>query len=409
MERCRSVGRTFTPAAFPTEFFSLTGRNGIQLRATVSSFGPILLGKVLDLTEAQQSVLAMVFKYCDDQRMPLLDFEDLRSVLTWLSGEGKADLKAYGGMSTATVGVLVRKMVELEQQGAASFFGESELEIADLMRVQDGRGMINVLSLADVQDKPRLYSAFLMWLLGQFYYRMPEVGDPDKPKLVFFFDEAHQLFDDASSSLVEHIEQVARLIRSKGIGVFFITQTPKDVDEDVLSQLGNRIQHAFRVFTPKDARNLKAIASTFPQSEFLDEASALTNLGTGEALVTVLDPKGVPTEVAAAQILAPSSSMSAIDDEGYRRVIASSPLLSKYAQPMDRESAHEILAKKLEESAVEPEKPPVQRSTSRRTREPKSAIEQALDSRMARDVARQATRTVTQQIMRGIFGLLKGR
>src|SRR5215218_8418824 len=245
-QRVQSVGGTHTPEAFPVEFFSLTGNRGIQLRATVTSFGPILLGKVLDLTEVQQSVLAMVFKYCDDRKMPLLDFDDLRSVLNYLTTDGKEDLKTYGGMSSATVGVLVRKMVELEQQGASKFFGEPELDMNDLLRVVNGKGVVNILSLSDVQDKPRLYSTFLMWLLGQFYYRMPEVGDPDKPKLVFFFDEAHQLFADASSALVEHIEQVSRLIRSKGIGVFFITQAPKDVDEDVLAQLGNRVQHAIR-------------------------------------------------------------------------------------------------------------------------------------------------------------------
>lgn len=429
--RCATVGRTFNPEGFPVEFYSLTGRNGTQVRATVSTFGPILLGKVLDLTDVQQSVLAMVFKYCDDRKLPLLDFDDLRSVLNHLSTDGKEELKEYGGMSSATVGVLVRKMVELEQQGAATFFGEPELDINDLLRTVDGRGVVNILSLSDVQDKPRLYSAFLMWLLGQFYNRMPEVGDPDKPKLVFFFDEAHQLFDDASSKLVEHIEQVARLIRSKGIGVFFITQTPKDVDEDVLAQLGNRIQHAFRVFTPKDAKNLKAIASTFPDSQFVDEAKALTTLGVGEALVTILNPKGVPTEVAPAQILAPSSSMSAIDDAQYRQVLSGSQVASKYANPVNRESAHELLQKKLEAAAederdefgwkedaddFEWRKRGGSRSTTRRTaapsrsrREPKSTLEKALDSRMAQNMARQATRTVTQSIVRGIFGMLKGK
>jgi len=412
--RAATVGRTFTPEAFPVDFFSLTGARGIQLRATISSFGPVLLGKVLDLTDVQQSVLAMVFKYCDDRRMPLLDFDDLRGVLTYLSNEGKEELKQYGGMSSATVGVLVRKMVELEQQGAAKFFGEPELDIHDLLRTVDGKGVVNILSLADVQDKPRLYSTFLMWLLGQFYYRMPEVGDPDKPKLVFFFDEAHQLFADASSALVEHIEQIARLIRSKGIGVFFITQTPKDVDEDVLAQLGNRIQHAFRVFTAKDAKNLKAIASTFPITKEVDVASALTNLGIGEAVVTVLDEKGIPTPVVPAQIIAPSSSMSAIDDAQYGRVIAASPIAPKYATSINRESAHEMLQKKLEQSvetreevSEESQKDEFewrQQTPRRRGRARQSAVERTVQT-----VARQATRTLTQQVVRGIFGMLKGR
>ena len=323
-------------------------------------------------------------------------------------------------------------MVELEQQGAARFFGEPELDMNDLMRTVNGRGVVNILSLSDVQDKPRLYSTFLMWLLGQFYYRLPEVGDADKPKLVFFFDEAHQLFDDASSALVEHIEQVARLIRSKGIGVFFITQTPKDVDEDVLAQLGNRVQHAIRAFTPKDAKNIKATASTFPESEYVDVAKSLTTLGTGEALVTALNPKGIPTPVATAQILGPCSAMSAIDDAQYARVMASSVLAPKYATAINRESAHEILRRKLEETAAraeerdefesKQEQQPEEfdwrgRSTSRpartrrsaRPRQEKSVVAEVFESRMAQNVARQATRTVTQSIVRGIFGMLKGR
>jgi DNA helicase HerA-like ATPase len=421
--RAASVGRTHTPEAFPVEFFSLTGTRGTQVRATVSSFGPVLLGKVLDLTDVQQSVLAVVFKYCDDRHMPLLDFDDLRGVLTYLTTDGKAELKNYGGISAATVGVLVRKMVELEQQGAAKFFGEPELDIQDLLRTVDGKGVVNILSLSDVQDKPRLYSTFLMWLLGQFYYRLPEVGDAEKPKLVFFFDEAHQLFDDASSALVEYIEQVARLIRSKGIGVFFITQTPKDVDEDVLAQLGNRVQHAIRAFTPKDAKNVKATASTFPISEHVDVTKSLTTLGIGEALVTVLDTKGVPTAVATAQILAPCSSMSAIDEAQYNGVRATSQLAQKYATPVNRESAHEMLQKKLQEIAAaqaEPEPQPqyapapspnddfAWRQQRRAPAAPRRTRQTAVE-RTVQTVARQATRTVTQQIVRGIFGMLKGR
>ncbi|HSP15517.1 MAG TPA: helicase HerA-like domain-containing protein [Thermoanaerobaculia bacterium] len=399
LARVRSGGREFKPEAFPVEFFSLTGKNGTQVRATVSSFGPILLGKVLDLTDVQQSVLALVFKYCDDKQLPLLDFADLRSILNYLVGDqGKDQLKDYGGMSAATVGVLVRKMVELEQQGAAKFFGEPELDIHDLMRTAGGKGVVNILSLSDVQDKPRLYSTFLMWLLGQFYYRMPEVGDPDKPKLVFFFDEAHLLFEDSSSALVEHIEQVARLIRSKGIGVFFITQTPKDVDEDVLAQLGNRVQHAVRAFTPNDARNVKATASTFPPSEFFTVDKALTSLGTGEALVSILNPKGVPTTVAITQIAAPSSSMSSIDDAAYQQVMSGSVLAPKYGNAIDRESAHEILARKITVAAQVPATAPT-----------KSTFEEIMGSGVVKAAATQAARSVTQQVVRGLFGLLKGR
>ncbi|MHB9000857.1 MAG: helicase HerA-like domain-containing protein, partial [Thermoanaerobaculia bacterium] len=347
----------------------------------------------------------------------LLDFKDLREVLNYLGNEGKFEAKTYGGMSPATVGVLIRKMVELEQQGADKYFGEPELDINDLMRTDaNGRGIINVLSLADVQDKPRLYSTFLMWLLGQFYYDLPEIGDPEKPKLVFFFDEAHLLFNDASSALVEHIEQVARLIRSKGIGVFFITQTPKDVSNDVLAQLGNRVQHAVRAFTPQDAKNLKATASTFPKSSHFDVDETLTSLGIGEALITVLNPKGVPTEVAAAQILAPASSMSQLTPEEYSAVLSRSQVALKYSTAIDRESAHEILTRKLEalreaeaeiaeaenRRVLEEREYRSRTGTPRRGRRSKTLTEQVLGS----SVARQATRTVVQQVVRGLFGML---
>jgi DNA double-strand break repair helicase HerA and related ATPase len=403
--RQKSAGREFKPEAFPVEFFSLTGTHGTQVRATVTSFGPILLGKVLDLTDVQQSVLAMVFKYCDDKQLPLLDFADLKEVLNYLAGTGKDDLKQYGGMSAATVGVLVRKMVELEQQGAAKFFGEPELDIRDLMRSVGGKGIVNILSLSDVQDKPRLYSTFLMWLLGQFYYKMPEVGDPDKPKLVFFFDEAHLLFEDSSSALVEHIEQVARLIRSKGVGVFFITQTPKDIEDNVLAQLGNRVQHAVRAFTPQDAKNVKATASTFPQSEFVQIDKALTALGTGEALVSVLNPKGVPTPVAVTQINAPSSSMTALDESGYQQVIESSQVALKYANPIDRQSAYEILGAKISAAAGAAPSP----AAGQKQAQSSSTFTDMLKSPIVQQAARQAARTVTSQVIRGIFGMLKGR
>jgi len=261
-----------------------------------------------------------------------------------------------------------------------------------------------VLSLSDVQDKPRLWSTFLMWLLGQFYYRMPEVGDPDKPKLVFFFDEAHLLFNDASSALEQHIEQVARLIRSKGIGVFFITQTPKDVDEDVLAQLGNRVQHAVRAFTPKDAKNVKATASTFPPSEFVSVEKVLTNLGTGEALVSVLNPKGIPTPVAITQIAAPSSSMTAVDESVYQQVIGTSMIASKYANPIDRESAHEILARKMNAAASVPSAP-----VAPRAQQQSSAFNDMMKNPVVRSAATQAARTITTTVIRGLFGMLKGR
>jgi DNA helicase HerA-like ATPase len=412
--RLAAAGRTFHGEAFPVEFFSLTGARGTQLRATVSSFGPVLLGKVLDLTDVQQSVLAMVFKYCDDRRMPLLDFKDLREVLLYLQGDGKADLAEYGAMSGQTVGVLVRKMVELEQQGAGRFFGDPELDIADLVRTNAGRGVVNILSLSDVQDKPRLWSTFLMWLLGQFYYKLPEVGDPDKPKLVFFFDEAHLLFESASKALEEHIELVARLIRSKGIGVFFITQTAKDIDDDVLAQLGNRVQHAVRAFTPKDAKDLKAAASTFPPSEYFDAGKMLTTLGIGEAFVSVLDPHGVPTPGAPVQILPPSSSMTAIDDGQFQRVAAASVVGPKYASAVDRESAYEMLRGRIASAAGDsPSQSSARRAESQpapsrgRAHEETSVLKDVLGSRVVKNAANQAVRSIVREGLRGLFGMLK--
>lgn len=409
--RMSRVGREFHPESFPTEFYSLSGAKGAQLRATVSSFGPILLGKVLDLTETQQSVLSLVFKYCDDREMPLLDFKDLRGVLQYLTGEGKEELKDYGGISSATVGVLLRKMVELEQQGAERFFGEPELDLADLMRTApDGRGILSILTLSDVQEKPRLYSTFLMWMLGRLYYDLPEAGDLDKPKLVFFFDEAHQLFDDASSALVEHIEQVARLIRSKGVGVFFITQTPKDVDEDVLGQLGNRVQHAVRVLTPKEARNLRATASTFPATEYYELDRELTALAIGDAVVSLLTPKGAPNEVAVAQIVAPSSSMLPLDPNEYDRRVASSAIGSKYRVPIDRDSAHEILQRKIREVErdveVKDRRDEVETKTSPPAARPRARKRMGAGERVAGQVARQATRTVTSFLLRELMGVL---
>ena len=276
----------FTPSGHPVEFLSLSGKLGAQVRATVSSFGPLLLGKVLDLNETQTSILALVFKYCDDNELPLLDLKDLATTLKFLSSdEGKPILEEYGGMSSASVGVLLRSIVVLEQEGADIFFGEPEFDVDDLLRTTpEGEGIVHVLELSDVMDKPRLFSTFMLWMLAQLYETLPEAGDLPKPKLCFFFDEAHLLFDDASDALMDQIERTARLIRSKGVGVYFVTQAPTDVPASVLSQLGNRIQHALRAFTPDDAEALRKTARTFPMTEFYDVERTLTSLGIGEAL-----------------------------------------------------------------------------------------------------------------------------
>jgi DNA double-strand break repair helicase HerA and related ATPase len=349
VERVSSLGWTFEPSGHPVEFLSLSGKLGAQVRATVHSFGPLLLGKVLDLNETQTSILALVFKYCDDNDLPLLDLKDLAATLKYLSSDdGKAVLADYGGMSPASVGVLLRSLVVLEQEGADVFFGEPEFEVDDLLRTSpDGTGIISVLELSDVMDKPRLFSTFMLWMLAQLYESLPEVGDLPKPKLCFFFDEAHLLFDDASQALLDQIERTARLIRSKGVGVYFVTQAPTDVPSPVLAQLGNRVQHALRAFTPDDADALRKTARTFPTTTFYDVESTITSLGTGEALVTVLTPKGVPTPLAATRLLPPDSLMAPIDEVQFRGTIATSPFQAKYGTTVDRDSAYERLTAKI--------------------------------------------------------------
>src|SRR5262245_35405149 len=353
--RARETGYAWKPAGFPVEYLSLTGTRGAQLRATVSSFGPLLLARVLGLNETQASVLALVFKYCDDQKLPLLDFHDLRAGLQWLTGDGAGELANYGGMSKQSVGVLLREMVELEQQGAGTFFGEPEFDLGDLMHVaSDGRGTISALELSDVQDRPAMFSTFMMWMLARLYHDLPEAGDVDKPKLVFFFDEAHLLFDGASKEFLTQVEQVVRLIRSKGVGVFFITQSPKDVPADVLGQLGNRVQHALRAFTPDDEKALKAAARTFPKTEFYDIEQILTTLGTGEALITVLAPNGVPTPPVATRLIPPAARMGPLTDSELQQRLAASAQVKGYAQAIDRESAREMLEERMAPAAGEP-------------------------------------------------------
>ena len=351
--RAADTGYQWSASAFPVEFLSLTGAKGAQLRATVSSFGPQLLAKVLDLNETQTSVLALVFKYCDDKGLLLLDLADLRSVLQYLSDDGADELKAYGGMSKQTVGVLLREMVELEQQGAGKFFGEPMFDLDDLLQVErDGRGLVSVLELSDVQQKPALFSTFMLWMLATLYNDLPEVGDIDRPKLVFFFDEAHLLFNDASKDFLQQIAQTVRLIRSKGVGVFFVTQSPTDVPDEVLAQLGSRVQHALRAHTPNDAKALKATVNTYPNAAYDDLGEVITTLGIGEAIITVMDERGAPTPVAWTRLRAPESLMAPTAAEAMQATVAASPRAAKYAAVVDRESAREMLAKKLEDGEI---------------------------------------------------------
>ena len=352
-ERMASLALPFNPSGHPVEFLSLSGQRGAQVRATVSSFGPLLLGKVLDLNETQTSILALIFKYCDDNDLPLLDLKDLSAALKFLSSdEGKPYLADYGGMSPASVGVLLRSIVVLEQEGADVFFGEPEFDVLDLLRTSaaglaEPEGIISLLELSDVMEKPRLFSTFMLWILAQLYEALPEIGDVQKPKLCFFFDEAHLLFDDASEALMDQIERTARLIRSKGVGVYFVTHAPTDVPSPVLSQLGNRVQHALRAFTPDDADALRKTVRTFPMTEFYDVEKLLTSLGIGEAAVTVLSPRGIPTPLAATRLIAPDSSMEPLDDTEFQRLIAESPLTAKYGATVDRDSAYERITARL--------------------------------------------------------------
>jgi DNA helicase HerA-like ATPase len=403
-QRASDTGFAWTGQGYPVEFLSLTGQRGAQLRATVSSFGPLLLAKILDLNDTQASVLSLVFKYCDDQGLLLLDFSDLRAVLQHLTGDGAGELKAYGGMSQATVGVLLREMVELEQQGAEAFFGEPEFDLDDLLQIdRDGRGVVSVLELTDVQDRPALFSTFMMWMLARLYHDLPEVGDPDKPKLVFFFDEAHLLFANASKAFLEQVQQVVRLIRSKGVGIFFVTQTPKDVPSEILGQLGHKVQHALRAFTPEDDAALKAAARTFPKTEFYDVQQTLTTLGIGEALVTVLTPKGVPTPPFATRLIPPASRMGPLTDAEMAGRLAASAQIRKYAQAVDRESARELLAARAggpTAAGRERPAPPPAPAPRRGAKPAPSPIEQILKSPVARSVAGQLTR--------GLLGALLG-
>jgi DNA helicase HerA-like ATPase len=347
--RCESLRWAFQATGHPIEILSLSGKSGAHVRASISSFGPLLLGKVLDLNETQTSILSLVFRYCDDQHLPLLDLADLRTTLKFLvSDDGKAVLEDLGGISPASLGVILRSIVTLEQEGAGDFFGEPEFDVDELLRTSlDGRGIVTLLEVADVMDRPRLYSTFVLWMLAQLYEGLPEVGDLPKPKLAFFFDEAHLLFKDASEALMDQIERTARLIRSKGVGVYFVTQAPTDVPSPVLSQLGNRIQHALRAFTPDDADALRKTARTFPVTSHYDVERTITALGIGEAFVTVLSPKGVPTPLAATRLLPPDSRMAPLSAPEIASVVAASPLAARYNQAVDRESAYEIITARL--------------------------------------------------------------
>lgn len=401
-ERHEKIGLAFEPKSFPVEILSLSEQDGVKLRATVSEFGPILLSRILDLSVTQEGILAVVFKYCDDHKLPLLDLKDLKKVLQYATGTGKKEFtKEYGRISTSSTGTILRKIIELEQQGAELFFGEKSFDVDDLTRIDDtGRGYINIIRLTDIQDRPKLFSTFMLSLLAEIYSTFPEQGDSDRPELVFFIDEAHLIFKEASDALLDQIESIVKLIRSKGIGLYFVTQNPTDVPPAVLSQLGLKVQHALRAFTARDRKAIKLTAENYPISEYYDTKEVLTSLGIGEALITALDEKGRPTPLAATLLRAPMSRMDILTDSELKEVIDNSALISKYNKVVDRESAYELLNEKIEkaEREAEREKEKEERSSSRRT-----------TSRRRRSTRQDPIVKVltSATFIRGVLGILK--
>ena len=411
--RASSVGQTWEATAFPVTYYALGGQGtGIPLRVTMTSFGPILLSKVLGLNETQESSLGLVFHYADQAGLPLLDLADLRAVVHYLtSDEGKSDLKELGGLSSATAGVILRELIAFESQGADAFFGEPEFESKDLLQVAaDGRGMVSMVELPNLQDRPALFSTFLMWLLADLFHDLPEVGDPEKPKLVFFFDEAHLLFDDASKAFLDQIAQTVRLVRSKGVGVFFVTQSPTDVPDDVLAQLGSRIQHQLRAATPNDAKALKATVNTYPTSSYDDLGKVILSLGIGEAVVTVMNERGAPTPVAWTRLRAPESLMGPADPTTMDAAVKASPGWATYSQVVDRESASEKLAARMQagaEKAATEKADTAGRSSGGARTSPRPAKPQdtTFEKVVKSSAFKYAVRYATREAVRGMFGI----
>ncbi len=410
-ERHLKIGIPFHKDISPVEFLSLSDEKGARLRATVSEFGPVLFSKILGLNETQSGIVSVVFKYCDDKKLPLLDLKDFKKTLQYLMGEGKEEIEGdYGRLSTASVGAIMRKIVEIEQQGAETFFGETSFDVDDLCRIdENGKGMVSVIRLTDIQDKPKLFSTFMLQMLAEIYATFPEKGDADQPELVIFIDEAHLVFEKASDALLNQIESIIKLIRSKGVGIFFVTQNPKDVPDDVLGQLGLKIQHALRAFTAKDRKAIKLTAQNYPLTDYYDTEQLLTELGIGEALVTVLNEKGIPTPLVHCLLRAPQSRMDILSDEEIDDIISQSKIISKYNKEVDRESAYEVLGKKIEaaqeaehQEELRKQQEKAKKSTSKRRSKEKSGFEKVVDS----TVGRQVGRTIARELTRGLLGAL---
>lgn len=403
-ERQNLIGESYTPMGSPVEFLSLSGEKGAKLRATVSEFGPILFSKILELNETQSSIISIIFKYCDDKKLPLLDLEDMRKVLQYVSEnpEGKKELTTtYGTISPASLGTILRKIVALEQQGATLFFGEPSFDVHDLLQTKDGKGVVNIIRLTDIQNKPALFSTFMLSLLAEIYNVLPESGDSDKPKLVVFIDEAHLIFKEASKSLLDQIETMVKLIRSKGVGLYFCTQVPGDIPDGVLSQLGLKIQHALRGFTAKDRKQIQKAVENYPISTYYKADEVITQLGIGEAFVTALNEKGIPTPLAHTYMRSPNSRMDVLTEQEIDSILKNSNLVGKYYHDIDRHSAYEILSAKMEQASETTTK-----STSKptsRTKKEKSTIETILTDRTTKSFIT----TIGNQLIRMFFGKLK--
>ncbi|GAB1857067.1 DUF853 family protein [Flavobacteriaceae bacterium MHTCC 0001] len=405
-ERHEKIGLPFDAKAFPVEVLTLSEQDGVRLRATVSEFGPVLLSRILDVTETQAGIISVIFKYCDDNKLPLLDLKDFKKILQYATQEGKKEFtEAYGRISTASTGAILRKIIELEQQGADLFFGETSFEVDDLLRIDDdGRGYINIIRLTDIQDRPKLFSTFMLSLLAEIYSTFPEQGDSGRPELIMFIDEAHLIFNEASDALLDQIESIVKLIRSKGVGLYFVTQNPTDVPEAVLGQLGLKVQHALRAFTAKDRKAIKLTAQNYPDSEYYDTTEVLTSLGIGEALVSALDEKGRPTPLAATMMRAPMSRMDILTGTELATLLSKSKLAKKYNETVDRESAYELLNEKIKKAEAEEAK--------EKARKEKEALKKA-ESKQRTYAKRKSTRMnpvvkvlTSATFIRSVFGIL---
>lgn len=408
-ERSKLLGYDFKPQAYPVELLTLSDKPGVRLRATVSEFGPVLLSKILGLNDTQGGVVALIFKYCDDNKLPLLDLKDFIKVLQYATNEGKAELeKLYGKISTTSTGTILRKVIELQQQGADSFFGEKSFEVDDLMRISDdGRGIISILRVTELQDRPKMFSTFMLQLLAELYATAPEEGDLDKPKLVLFIDEAHLIFNEASQVLLQQIETVIKLIRSKGIGIFFCTQNPMDIPQSVLGQLGMKVQHALRAFTAVDRKAIKQAAENYPETKFYKVEDEITELGIGEAFVTMLNEKGIPTPLVHTMLLPPRSRMDILSDDEVNSLVNKSRLAAKYNQVIDNVSAHEILTEKI--NLAEQRSEEIKQMQQQAKEEKKAAGRQPketsiLDNPFVRSAGRTAATMITRSLL-GVLGL----